>query len=188
MHEPRDELVILREHLRRGGKQDRASEEAVLLGRDGGFHFALLGVLDDGGDATQHRAKLRRGLRSHGASSEAEDEAAKYGKGGGDEDVLAGGDGEEGGEDMEDAGVEVGFDNGGEDGGGVDKGGEGEGEKRNGFRRQGTTVGGSGRVGEIRDVSGENEDYDAGELEELVDVVGKVGGVVFARSVGLSVM
>ena len=68
-----------------------------------------------------------------GGVGEALDETFEDGQGERDDGRLAGADAEDGGEDVQDAGVQVGLDDGGEDFGGVDEGVEGEGDEGGGF-------------------------------------------------------
>lgn len=110
-----------------------------------------------------------------GGLNHALEESFEDGEGLGDDVGLAGSCSEDRADDVEDAGVQIVFDDGREDVGGVDEGGEGVVDDGHACfvgelgRASGGVLG--GKVGED---AGKDEDDDAGEFEELFDVFGKV--------------
>ena len=103
------------------------------------------------------------------------EESFEYGEGLGHDVGLAGAGSEDRADHVEDAGVEVVLDDGGEDVGGVDEGGEGiVDDGHAGFVGELGRASGGILGGEVGEDAGEDEDDDAGEFEELFDVLGEV--------------
>lgn len=101
------------------------------------------------------------------------EESFEHGESLGDDVGLAGACSQDRADDVEDAGVQIVPDHGGEDVGGVDEGGEGVLDDGHAcFVRK---LGRAGRGvwgGKVGEKAGENEDDDVGEFEELFDVLG----------------
>lgn len=184
--EAREERVRGREGGGAGAEEDGGRQDGVLLARERVVEVAVLRALERLQEADEGGAELCAGVgrRVRGGRYRGH-EALEEGEGLRDHAGLAGWRGQDRGEDVEDAGVQVGFDDGGEDVRGVDEGGERGGEERDGFLREGVARGGFAVV-EAGDEPGEDEDHDAGELEELLDVVGEV--LVAVGGAGISLV
>ena len=124
------ERVRGREDVGRCANENRSGQQRVLLAGHSSLALTALRMFEDRQEARERRAELRGSFLARVvARGNGGEEAFKNWQRLGHDGSLAGGRGEDGGEDVDDAGVQVGFDDGGEYRRSIDECGEGESEQ-----------------------------------------------------------